>query len=119
VCERATEEDVADLREMTKQHNKMLKLDQYTMEMSADFHTRVAACTHNNAIEMLVQSFHGPLLMSLLEAKTVAPLMGRTGCKEHVDFIDAVAARDVDAAIAIMRTHLQRTAARVNDRKKR
>ena len=29
----------------------------------------VAACTHNAAIEMLVHSFHGPLLMSLREAR--------------------------------------------------
>ena len=37
---------------------------------SAEFHNRLAACTHNRAIEMLMHSFHGPLLMSLREAAT-------------------------------------------------
>lgn len=117
VCERATKEDIADLRRMTDEHSKRMKADEYTMEMSADFHTRVAACTHNSAIEMLVQSFHGPLLMSLLEAKTIAPLMGRTGSKEHAEFVDAIARRDVDAATSIMRTHINRTARRVTERR--
>jgi DNA-binding GntR family transcriptional regulator len=84
------------------------------MSMSAAFHVRVAACTHNPAIEMLVQSFHGPLLMSLLTAKVVEPLMGHRGTQEHADFIDAIAARDVERAATIMRAHLQRTADRVS-----
>jgi len=113
VVERATEADLNSLRQMTDEHLKALKAGKYTMDMSADFHTAVAACTHNSAIEMLVQSFHGPLLMSLLEAKTVAPLMGRTGVVEHVAFIDAIAAKDTDKAQEIMRTHLERTAKRV------
>jgi DNA-binding FadR family transcriptional regulator len=83
------------------------------MPMSAAFHVRVAACTHNTAIEMLVQSFHGPLLMSLREAQVVAPLMGNRGTLEHRDFVDAVAARDVERAEEIMQAHLDRTARRI------
>ena len=43
------------------------------MTLSAEFHSRVAACTHNAAVEMLIQSFRGPMLMSLNEAQTIAP----------------------------------------------
>lgn len=113
VVQRATAADIARLRQMTNEHMKAMGAGEYTMEMSADFHTAVAGCTHNGAIEMLVQSFHGPLLMSLIEAKTVAPLMGRAGVTEHVGFIDAVEAKDVEKAQEIMRTHLERTAKRV------
>ncbi|HWB35085.1 MAG TPA: FadR/GntR family transcriptional regulator [Rugosimonospora sp.] len=113
VVERATPADIAALRRMTDEHLREMKSGRYTMEMSADFHTAVAACTHNSAIRTLVQSFHGPLLMSLLEAKNVAPLMGRTGLAEHVAFVDAIAAKDVSKAREIMSTHLQRTARRV------
>lgn len=116
VVERATDEDVAALRELLKEHRTALEAGEYTMSMSADFHTRVAAATHNPAIEMLVQSFHGPLLMSLLEAQVVAPLMGHRGTEEHAAFIDAIAARDTDRALGIMREHLQRTADRVSER---
>ena len=114
VAERATDEDIASLREMVRSHKAALERGEYAMSMSAAFHVRVAACTHNAAIEMLVQSFHGPLLMSLLTAQVVEPLMGHRGTEEHRRFIDAIAARDVERATSIMRDHLQRTADRVS-----
>ena len=83
------------------------------MAKSAEFHVRLAACTHNAAIEMLVHSFHGPLLMSLREAATAAPLMGQRGVYEHRDLVEAIAARDVAAATEIMHRHLSRTARRL------
>ncbi|MPZ82509.1 MAG: GntR family transcriptional regulator [Actinophytocola sp.] len=113
VVARATEADIAALREICERQKAALKDDTYSMSLSAEFHTKVAACTHNTAIEMLVESFHGPMLMSLKKAKTRAPLMGRKGSAEHARFVDAVADGDVDAATAIMREHLQRTADRV------
>jgi GntR family transcriptional regulator, transcriptional repressor for pyruvate dehydrogenase complex len=113
VVERATDDDIAELRDMVAQHQVALKNGRYAMSMSAAFHVRVAACTHNAAIEMLVHSFHGPLLMSLREAQVAAPLMGHRGTNEHRDFVEAVAARDLERAEEIMRTHLGRTARRV------
>jgi GntR family transcriptional repressor for pyruvate dehydrogenase complex len=113
VVERATAADIAELKEICARQREALKDSTYSMTLSAEFHVRVAACTHNAAIEMLVQSFHGPLLMSLREAQTVAPVMGHRGAAEHAEFVDAVERGDVEAATAIMRTHLQRTADRV------
>jgi DNA-binding FadR family transcriptional regulator len=113
VVERATDDDVAELREMVAEHQAALKNGEYGMPMSAAFHVRVAACTHNAAIEMLVHSFHGPLLMSLREAQVAAPLMGHRGTAEHRDFVEAVARRDAAKAEEIMRVHLERTARRV------
>ncbi|GGI95669.1 FadR/GntR family transcriptional regulator [Streptomyces brasiliensis] len=113
IVERATEEDLDALRALCDEHAEAVKQGTYDMEMSADFHTRVAACTHNAAVEMLVQSFHGPLLMSLREAQSVSPQMGQRGSKEHRQFVEAIAARDAEAAAEIMRTHLRRTASRV------
>jgi DNA-binding FadR family transcriptional regulator len=111
--ERATAEDIADLQVLVKEAEQALKNDAYTMDMSAAFHTRLASCTHNPAIEMLVQSFHGPLLMSLNEARVNAPLMGRKGTTEHGQLVKAIEQRDVEAAMKVMKTHLQRTASRV------
>jgi DNA-binding FadR family transcriptional regulator len=109
VVERATATDVAALRRMTDEHLDRSRAGQYTMDMSAAFHTAVGAATHNNAVTMLVHSFHGPLLMSLREARTVAPEMGDTGATEHAAFVDAIAARDLPGAEQIIRTHLSRT----------
>ncbi|GAB1818304.1 FadR/GntR family transcriptional regulator [Herbidospora sp. RD11066] len=113
VVERATPEDIAALKEICAKQRAALEDDHYTMTLSAEFHTRVAACTHNAAIEMLVQSFHGPLLKSLQEAQSLAPLMGHRGAGEHEDFVAAIEAKDAARASAIMREHLQRTADRV------
>lgn len=113
VVERATEEDVAALMEMVDEGAKALKEDRYEMGMSAAFHIRVAACTHNPAIEMLVQSFHGPLLMSLERAHSAAPLMGRRGTDEHRKLAQAIAKRDLATATSVMEAHISRTAKRV------
>lgn len=113
VVERATEQDIDALRAMTREHAEAVRRGEYTMAMSAEFHTRVGACTHNAAIEMLLRSFHGLLLSSLCEARTATPLMGPRGNREHHDFVEAIAERDADKATAIMRTHIVRTARRL------
>lgn len=113
VCERATEEDLAALEEICERSEQALRDGEYTMDMSLEFHTRVAAATHNPALSMLVESFSGPILMSLEQAKSAAPEMGSLGTDEHERFIEAVRRRDADAASAIMRQHLERTAHRL------
>jgi DNA-binding FadR family transcriptional regulator len=110
--ERATEEDIADLFAMAEEGEKAVAAGVYTVEMSAAFHVRVGACTHNPAIEMLLQSFHGPMRMSLEESHTSAP-MGEQGVREHRTLTEAIQRRDLDAARAVMTSHLDRTARRV------
>jgi GntR family transcriptional regulator, transcriptional repressor for pyruvate dehydrogenase complex len=114
VVERATAADVAALRDLTDEHLRWSRVGKYTMDMSAAFHTAVGAATHNNAVAMLVRSFHRPLLMSLREAHTLAPEMGVTGVTEHAAFVDAIAARDLPGAEEIIRTHLGRTIHRLS-----
>ena len=114
LVERATDDDITGLRQLTNDHIAALRQGEYTMAMSAEFHVRVAACAHNAAIEMLVHTFHGPLLMSLREAATAAPVMGQRGTYEHRDLVEAIAARDVTAATGIMHRHLSRTARRLS-----
>jgi len=102
VCERATEEDLADLRKICERSEQALRERNYTMDMSLEFHTRVAAAAHNPAVSMLVESFRGPILMSLEQAKSAAPEMGKLGTQEHERFIEAVGRRDAEAATTIM-----------------
>jgi GntR family transcriptional repressor for pyruvate dehydrogenase complex len=109
IVERATEADIADLRAMTLAHREAYKRGEYGLAMSAAFHVRLGACTHNAAIEMLIHSFHGPLLMSLQEAHGANPQVGKNATKDHTDLVEAIAARDVEQATTIMRAHLDRT----------
>jgi GntR family transcriptional repressor for pyruvate dehydrogenase complex len=66
--------------------------------------------THNPAIEMFAQSFHGPMLRSLLQAQEADPQVGIEGTAEHREVVTAAKERDVAAAQIIMRQHLARTA---------
>jgi DNA-binding FadR family transcriptional regulator len=113
VCERATEDDLSGLEKICERSEDALRGGDYTMEMSLEFHTAVAQAAHNPAVEMLLESFRGPILMSLEEAHEVAPEMGGRGTEEHEEFIQAVRRRDADEAARIMREHLTRTAHRV------
>jgi GntR family transcriptional regulator, transcriptional repressor for pyruvate dehydrogenase complex len=110
--ERATSDDIAALFAMADEAERALDSDTYSVEMSAAFHIRVAECTHNPAIAMLVQSFHGPLLMSLEEAHQSAPMSNR-GIDEHRKLAQAIKDRDLAAARKVATTHLDRTARRV------
>ncbi|MET0887461.1 MAG: FadR/GntR family transcriptional regulator [Mycetocola sp.] len=113
VIERATPEDIAALRDLVV----AAKADGAdSMDMSAAFHVRLSACTHNPAIEALMHSFHGPLISSLRMAKTVAPDMGVKGVEEHSAIVDAIEDGDLTRARAILTQHLERTAQRVADK---
>lgn len=117
VVERATEVDVSHLRRLVEEAYDALDRNDYTMDMSAAFHVGVATSAHNPAIESLVQSFHGPMLLSLRQARNVAPAMGRRGTEEHADLVEAIDKRDLETAIQVMSTHLDRTASLVRDLK--
>ena len=113
VCERATEEDIAALYEICDRSAAALEDDDYPLSLSAEWHTRYAQAAHNGAVAMLVESLHDPLIMSLERARQAAPLHGRRGVEEHRALVDAIAARDVRRATDLMRTHLERTAERI------
>jgi len=77
VVARATAADIAELRELVATHTTAPAGGPDDVAMSAAFHVRVAACTHNAAIEMLVHSLDCPLLMpphSPREDEVAAPL---------------------------------------------
>jgi GntR family transcriptional repressor for pyruvate dehydrogenase complex len=114
VCERADEEDIAALTEICDRADAALHSDvEYPVSLSAEFHTRMAQATHNPAVAMFAQSFHGPMLASLLRAQEEDPKVGVLGTTEHREFVAAVQQRDVEKATAVMREHLARTAERL------
>jgi GntR family transcriptional regulator, transcriptional repressor for pyruvate dehydrogenase complex len=112
-CERRTHDDLAELAAICDRAEATLQAGSYDVALSAEFHTRLAEATHNTAIALFAESFQGPLLASLRHAQRVAPEMGKAGLLEHRGIVDAIRARDADAARTIMSEHLERTARRV------
>lgn len=111
VCERATDADITALRALNDAAFAAREQGDYDARASLDFHLRLAASAHNPAIDLLLTSFQRPILRTLTEAWH----SGTSGVEEHRRIVDAIAARDVESATAIMRDHLQRTIVRVAD----
>lgn len=112
-CERADEDDLAALEEVCDRAEAALEAGAYDPSLSAEFHTRIARCTHNQALALLAESLQGPLRSSLRQARRVDPATGRRGALEHRALVGAIRAADVEEARAIMSEHLRRTARRV------
>nr|WP_166754640.1 FadR/GntR family transcriptional regulator [Modestobacter marinus] len=115
VCERATDEDIAALYEICDQSDAAITAGEYPLELSAEWHTRYARAGHNRAVSMFVESLHDPLLRSLERARETSPTHGQHGVEEHRALVDAITKRDIAEATELMRTHLTRTAQRVED----
>lgn len=112
-CERADESDVVALEEICDRAEASFTAGDYDVSLAAEFHTRLAACTHNTGIALFAESFHDALQRSLRLAKQADPTMGATGLLEHRALVDAIRAHDADAARTIMAAHIGRTADRV------
>jgi DNA-binding FadR family transcriptional regulator len=116
VCQRATDDDIAALSEICERSERALQAGHYDVSLSAEFHTRLAQCTHNRAIGLIIDSFQGPLRASLERAKAIAPDMGEPGIAEHWALVAAIGEGDVETARRVMLRHLGRTAQRLRDR---
>jgi DNA-binding FadR family transcriptional regulator len=108
-CERATPEDIAELEAMCDLHEAERLAGNYSVEMSFDFHLRLAACSHNAAIVPLLLAFRDPIIHSLQQARH----SGTSGVAEHRAVVTAVAARDAALARDLLASHLNRTVDRL------
>ncbi|MET4783510.1 FadR/GntR family transcriptional regulator [Glaciihabitans sp. UYNi722] len=112
-CERATDDDIADLLAICDAADLARSHNTYDPATSAEFHIRLARSTHNRALAMLVESLRVPLLMSLEQARLTDPVMGNRGNDEHRALVEAIRARDVAGAQEVMAAHLDRTLRRI------
>jgi DNA-binding FadR family transcriptional regulator len=115
ICERADEDDIADLQIICDRQDDALATGDYSINLSAESRERLAECAHNSAVPMLSHSVRGPLPMSLGRAQQTAPEMGPVDAKEHRKLVHAIQGRDAAEAAEIMRQHLGRTARRAKN----
>jgi GntR family transcriptional repressor for pyruvate dehydrogenase complex len=101
--ERATDEDVTELRDLVERAS-----DHYDRELAWDFHSRLAAAAHNPAIELLTASFRGPLSMHAVRAREPSEWSHEQSIREHEELLRALEKRDAARARAVMAKHLVR-----------
>jgi GntR family transcriptional repressor for pyruvate dehydrogenase complex len=112
-CERATEDDLEALDEICVRAEDALASGEYDVKLSAEFHARLARCTHNAAVALFTETLHDAVVASLEEARRADPTAGAAGVAEHRALVAAIRERDAARAREIMVEHLGRTAARV------
>lgn len=105
---RATDEDLAQLRDICRRSAELLKTGEYDVHLSWDFHERLAAATHNPAIEMITRSFRGPLSLRRLRAREEVSVAHQRTVREHSELVDAIERRDMDGARAVLSAHVVR-----------
>jgi GntR family transcriptional regulator, transcriptional repressor for pyruvate dehydrogenase complex len=106
--ERATDADIDELRRLCAAGADALAAGSYETQHSRDFHAALAVATHNRAIEMVTATFAGPLSMiPVREREPAQPRHERT-VAEHLELVEAIAARDGDRARDVMHAHLTR-----------
>jgi DNA-binding FadR family transcriptional regulator len=101
VVSRATAEDVADLRARCAVMDDAVRGGADPTELVADFHVRVAECTQNPAVVLLVRS----VVASASTGGAPAPLSARRAAlagRLRRRYVDAVEARDLGAARAAL-----------------
>ena len=106
-CARATDDDLAKLRELCERGARALDAGTYTRKLSWDFHALLAGAAHNGAVDGLTQSFRSSLSMHPLRVREGTRAHVLT-VEEHLRIVEALEARDGDAARHQMADHLLR-----------
>jgi GntR family transcriptional regulator, transcriptional repressor for pyruvate dehydrogenase complex len=106
-CARATDEDLARLRDLCERGRAELTAGTYTRELSWDFHALLAIAAHNHAVAGLTQSFRSSLSMHPFRAREGAKAHAKS-VDEHLRIVDALERRDAAAAREEMAGHLLR-----------
>ena len=106
-CVRATDDDLARLRELCEQGREALAAGTYDRELSWDFHAALVASIHNPAVAGLTQSFRSTLSMHPIRTREGARAFERT-VDEHMRIVEALERRDGSGARTEMAHHLLR-----------
>jgi DNA-binding FadR family transcriptional regulator len=113
ICERITEEDIARLDDICTRAKIAVEEDNYSLNHSLEFHTALAQCAHNRALDLIIETFQISLQMFERPVKEGEPSRGTPGVQEHFDILEAIKANNSILAKAIMELHRSRTPKRL------
>lgn len=105
-AERASSEEIAALRAAFDGVDEAITARDYrrVVEMDQDFHRRLAAATKNDHIERSIVLLHkNALRFWYFGLERMAQDIIRADIRTHFQVVDAIAARDAEAAAAAMR----------------
>jgi GntR family transcriptional regulator, transcriptional repressor for pyruvate dehydrogenase complex len=101
ICARADDADIADLLDICDRQDAALSAGDDSIDLSAEFHARLAECARNAAVAMLSHALRTPM-----SAGPTGPAANPAGAAEHRRIVHAVQNGDPAGAAALMRRHL-------------
>lgn len=107
VCERASDEDIADLSHLVQETGELLSATPGSAyPADHDLHSRLIALSGNEAIgRATLEAQRQILLARRMSAK--APARARDAVREHRNLIKAIQKRDADGSARAMAAHLR------------
>ena len=113
-CQRATAADIDALEEILARGKAATDTGYYDVNISVEFHIRLAEATHNSTIHLLVQSFHDPMVRDLATTRVRhTKASWDQGGREHRQIIEAIRSKDAALAMSVMERHLRGTMKRL------
>lgn len=113
VCERRTDDDLAELDQLVAAADGRLQDGDHTFELSVAFHVRLAQASHSPAAALILAALQEPLLRSMVAASAVDTAMAEHGVRDHRELVDAIRARDPERAERVMAAHLDASLTRL------
>ncbi len=106
-AERATDEEIAELLEITERIRRVDKDDiEQQSQLDVEFHRELARLTHNELYLIMLDSI-GDVMIEIRRATFHLPNDAMTAYRQHKQIAQAVARRDVPAAREAMLQHLE------------
>jgi DNA-binding FadR family transcriptional regulator len=106
-AERATESDVAGLRDCVRRAEPLVGNHEAMLRLDTEFHDRIVRASGNPLLEHLLAATSALGAESRAYTARLPGVLGKT-IAEHTAIADAIAAGDAPAARAGMRAHIER-----------
>jgi DNA-binding GntR family transcriptional regulator len=117
-AERITDEEIADLKRLVEEHGHHSDVQAgssyYQEPERRDFHFHIVRASRNDWLFDLLCGDLYDLLRVYRYQSSTAPGRARHAYEEHRAIVSALAARDADAAEALMRDHIRKGRAKLN-----
>lgn len=106
-AEYATDEELAKLQNINDEMERHKEDIEARSELDLKFHYQIAVCSHNQMLQIFIQSLN-PLLKPMLRSSLYVPKTSEEGVAFHKQIIQTLKSGDVDKSEAIIREHLMK-----------
>ena len=113
-AERATGEDVAELKRMLKELNSVDRPYEELLEIDFRFHRRILQAAGNELMQNLMEVIY-EFVVTQMARTTPSPQENKLGRRLHREIVAAIADHDPDGAERAMREHMEAVLSRLRE----